>query len=802
VAQGFQIAEGYLEVAADHSRADREMGKFFRSTDGKLRDARGRFAKQGEAAGVDFVKGLRRGMSRGLSGGRLLGGFRNLLRMAMPVGAAFGGLLLKGVAAALLAGVANTVAQFVGPFTAQLIGALGHIGGALGALAPAGILALATSMIALKIAFSGVGEALKAGWSGDAAAFAEATKDMGVATRVFLQDVISLKPALTDLKRIVQGNFFGPLLGVVKPLGMLYLPMIRDQLAFITHSFGTAAASFAGWLDTPAAFDLIANLLGNIGLAVENFAPALAQLAQTFLVIARVGSDFLPGFAERFAALVDRFSEFINLAARDGSLQQWITTGLGMLREMWNVLKDVFGIFQAIATASPGQSGLLGVVGSLLMMLNQFLNSASGQGLLRGIFEGLELLSSIAKRLLTDAGPGLVTFIQALVAGFQALLPAAGPVGQALGAIFTALAPLLPVLGHLATVILVALADILRIGAIALQPFIAFFSDLASQVLPMLLPVLGQLVNQALPVAVQMFGELSQIMAPLLPLFVELARTFIEQLLPVLPQLTAESEPLRVAILDLARQLVPLVIDLMPALMAEIPVLIQLFVAFVRVMGFIVSAAARVVNIITRAVAAYRAFLHAGAELLGNIRQLPSAIQNVFSSAGSWLVDAGRRIIQGLINGIHGMIGQLKNKLSSITNMLPDWKGPEQVDRRILRPSGRAVMAGFMGGIDDALPGLSRMLGNIAPSVAEGVGRSMPDLGQILGARTAAMAASAPQVNVAAPNVAVGGPSIRVFLDNREIAAAITLDPTAVNRASAEGGRRRSWTNTGRTGSV
>lgn len=56
-------------------------------------------------------------------------------------------------------------------------------------------------------------------------------------------------------------------------------------------------------------------------------------------------------------------------------------------------------------------------------------------------------------------------------------------------------------------------------------------------------------------------------------------------------------------------------------------------------------------------------------EMMGVLGQIPGKVQGVFASAGSWLVNAGKNIISGLINGIKSMFGQVENAIGSV---LPD----------------------------------------------------------------------------------------------------------------------------------
>lgn len=53
-------------------------------------------------------------------------------------------------------------------------------------------------------------------------------------------------------------------------------------------------------------------------------------------------------------------------------------------------------------------------------------------------------------------------------------------------------------------------------------------------------------------------------------------------------------------------------------------------------------------------------------EAWNHVKQLPQNIRNAFSNAGQWLFNAGKAIIQGLINGIKSMAGTVGNAIRSI----------------------------------------------------------------------------------------------------------------------------------------
>lgn len=112
-------------------------------------------------------------------------------------------------------------------------------------------------------------------------------------------------------------------------------------------------------------------------------------------------------------------------------------------------------------------------------------------------------------------------------------------------------------------------------------------------------------------------------------------------------------------------------------------------------------------------------------QLIARVRRLPSQIKSAVGNLKNLLVSAGKNIIRGLINGINNMIGSLKSKLNSVTNMIPDWKGPERVDRQLLFDTGRTIMGGLEQGITAGLPGLRSTLRDVTREIPHNVRASV-----------------------------------------------------------------------------
>lgn len=100
------------------------------------------------------------------------------------------------------------------------------------------------------------------------------------------------------------------------------------------------------------------------------------------------------------------------------------------------------------------------------------------------------------------------------------------------------------------------------------------------------------------------------------------------------------------------------------------------------------------------------------------VRGLPGKIKDIFSGAGSWLLDAGRKIISGFIDGITSMFGKVKEKLGQLTSWLPDWKGPAERDEVILKPAGQLVIGGFREGLESQYGAVKKSLAGFTADLA------------------------------------------------------------------------------------
>ena len=137
--------------------------------------------------------------------------------------------------------------------------------------------------------------------------------------------------------------------------------------------------------------------------------------------------------------------------------------------------------------------------------------------------------------------------------------------------------------------------------------------------------------------------------------------------------------------------------------------------AELRALGNVVDAAWEGVKSATRA--AWTAMREAVSTQISRTtalaRGIPGKITGAIGDLGDLLKDAGRAVIQGLIDGIEEKVESLKSKLGSITKLIPDVKGPLDKDKVLLFPAGVAIMEGLIAGIESKRKPLTDVLAKV-----------------------------------------------------------------------------------------
>lgn len=704
MAKGYKIADGYIEITVDTDKGDRKIKRFLRDTRGRLHDEQGRYASEGELAGLAWAEKL-----TGAADKESKRGFRGMFsrwgRRFAGAGRTLGGLFANKFVAIAVAGL-GALPTAISAISSALGSAI-NIAGAGAALAPAGIGALVLTMMSLKTAFSGLGAALKAGLTGDMAAFAAATKDMAPAMQEAAKALVQLNPMIKELKKGVQQNFWAPFVKDVKPLATLYLPMIYKTMGQISGAFGQAAHAIAGFLLDPAVAQGNARAFADIGTAVSNVAKGLPPVVRLFQTLFQVGASFLPGLSAGFASVADHLAEMAGHAAETGQLQAFIQSGIDKARALGRALGDIVGIFRSIGKASSAVTGggLLGAFGKLLGILNQFLSSMQGQAVLTNFFARLQAIGQLIMGLVGGALPGLLAFSDAMLTALQSLAPIAPVVGKAIGSALAALAPLLPVIAKVAAVLLTLASGILSALAAELGPLIALWAKLASGLADRLLPVLTDMITQGLPIAIELGKNLAEAFAPLVPVILSVADAFMGGLQQAMPALLDVAKQLLPVISQLAQQLGKAMLDALVRIQPYIPDLVQAFVLLVKVFAVILGEyLPKAITLFGWLAIAFVTVVGWTARLVLGVKDLVGWLAGLGSTVRGFVSSAGSAII-GWVTSVVGWFASLPGKIWSALVSLFDF-----IPRIFEGSLGRASYAvgyaiGFILKIITELPG-------------------------------------------------------------------------------------------------
>jgi phage-related protein len=480
-----------------------------RDAEHSLGDMRARFEREGEAAG--------RGLGDGIDEAHPhLTRLDDHLRSVSTRLLSLAGIAAKGAGLAIL----GTAAAGAASQTLGLVAAILPAAGAIGLL-PAVAVSGAAALSVLKLATSGLGDAMKAAGGDDAAKFEEALKRLSPAARALALEVRALHPALDGLRRAVQESVFRGMAGEVRALAATWLPILHDRLVGIGLAWGVAfrntlAAARSGVVVRGISAALDAT---HTSLAVLN--DSVGSMVRGFGALVGAAAPFLERAGIWVGRLVAEFGAWLEQAGRTGHLTEILQMATSVLRDLGGIALQVGGIFQAVmSSAAAVGGGLLGNLRQALEAVNRFLSSAEGKtalrdffastsGVLRALLPTLMILARAFGSVLAPAisqvaavlAPVLQVVATQLVAAVTKLAPALPQLAKAFGDLLVAVAPLLPAVAA----IIVPLAG----------PLATAISKLAPLISALLIPVLVKLGITSLVTGLQLGEGLTAAMGPI-----------------------------------------------------------------------------------------------------------------------------------------------------------------------------------------------------------------------------------------------------------------------------------------------
>ncbi|RAY13600.1 hypothetical protein DPM19_18145 [Actinomadura craniellae] len=639
-------------------RSEQHMQQFQRDTNGRLRDMRGRFVAEGEAAGEGYGGGLIGAVRAAISAG---------LRGAGAVLAPLAALPLK---VAAIAATAVAAAPLLAALGAKLLA----LGQAALAVAPM-LLSFAAAGLFVKATLKQI--------------FAE-----GSAARKALQPIGDAFTAAGKAASEAAARGIRPL---AQAFTRVAFPHVRRTMVAIGQATNQVMREFLAWGKSTAGVKALRGILDPISKSVRELAPHVSRLAISFVsmlgrisgVSMAVGSRGLAGALDWLADRLDRITAASVSAGLDKlkSAFQAVSTVVGTLSGWVRTLVDAYRTYTA-----------------------QFRALADVVSVLAIVFGGPVTAVIAAAGLVIRHFDEVKAAYERIKQGFSSPIA-----GDFMANVRSAVTEVLPSLKKV-------FADIKAVVIPALQ-------EIWTKVTTQLIPAFGQFLAAAAPVVswlVGVFGPMVVAVFRSVMANISGAISIITGILKVFTGiLTGDWGKAWDGVKAIAAGAWQIITGIIRIGLSGVMALFKLHIGLIRGVMTRMNEAA-----LDGARAIGRSIMGALRAAWGGIRSAANGIKNtivgVFRGAGSWLVSAGRAILDGLISGIRGAIGRVRDILSSVTGMIPSWKGPMAVDLKLLEPSGAAIMSGLMDGITGALPALRSTLGQVTDGIAGAV--SGPDI--------------------------------------------------------------------------
>lgn len=332
-----------------------------------------------------------------------------------------GSSLMKGLSSGFSA-AASLFLPLLIALAVELVAALAPAATALAATLPAAIATAISAAVTLKLAFTGVGTALKSAFDpSKAAQFNAAMKKLTPSAREFVTEIKNLHPAFHQLQQDVQQVFFVQLQGTLTRVARQLLPTLHSGLVGLSRDLGRVANGFLAAFGNRT--EDIASIFLAARAAIQPFIPALAAVAGAFVTLAAVGGPLLASLSGGLAHLLTIFAAFIDQAANSGALAKFFDDALVVLKQLGGFIGSVFDLVTALISALQADGAqALGFLTTLINQLTAFFRTPAGAAALANIFLLLNTALSTLQQVLTPLLPVIGQLVGELAGGLASAL--------------------------------------------------------------------------------------------------------------------------------------------------------------------------------------------------------------------------------------------------------------------------------------------------------------------------------------------------------------------------------------------
>jgi hypothetical protein len=700
-------------------------------------DQGSRSSRAGRAGSI-IGRALRLGIGDGIGSG--IGD--SITRSVQPGITSFGQLQFS---LAQVAAGATTAVSAITPLGGALAGVVAGavaVGGALGqaagaAISAGGVLAsLGLAAVTTRLATAGLSEAFEAQAAAQAelaatgaisantqAALAEAMGGLAPAAAAVVTEVSALTPAWSAFQDTIQQTVLADVAGQLRGISDAVLPTLQGQLGRTAGILNEATLGFAQFAQSEQFVSTLDTILAGLNDTLDALLPGLGGFGAGLLAIFAGAGGPATDMATAISNVGLSFGTWAQGISESGQLTAFLEQANVVLGDLLGIVGNVGSILVSVFGAGAGVGGeLLSILRDATGQLAAFLQTASAQAGLQEFFGLVSQTGDTIAGLGAVIGPifaGIFDVIGVLIPHINALrdalLPVAVVIGENLGIALTGLAPLLGLAAGLIVALVQALAPLVTSLVSELGPAIAevvalFAEHLGPEIqglIPLLAPVIawfsgvfaGQIGN-AVRLVVDVLGSVFQILGGLIDV---VAGVF-----------TGDWSRAWSGIQNIVRGNVEMITAIGRFLWDTILNQVRNF-------------SPQMSSIVDQVNAHLRASFADGVNgAVGFVQSLPGRIVAAVGGLGDLLYNAGRNVIQGLINGITSMVSRVGTAMSGIAAKIrsylpfsPAKDGPLSGQGNP-EQSGRTIVEMLSAGISSqsALPAraMSELLRPLAPA--------------------------------------------------------------------------------------
>lgn len=302
------------------------------------------------------------------------------------------------------------------PLVIALAAAIADLAGFLFLVPPAlsAIIALVPPLI---LGFGAIADAVELAFTSDPKKFREGLRALSPLMQSLTKTIREFAPAIEDIGARIQNAFIGPLTKVLAPVLERLVPLIGRGLEGVSAALGRQLAQFVDFLGSPTFESFLNKLFPSVIRMIDRLGPSIIRLFDAFTVASEKTLPFLERFADGFGDLIDRFAMWIEAAAQDGRLEDFLEDAFASLEDIAALTGSILGLFHTWFTETDDEGRtLLEIFTELFQQFDTFFRSENGRKLLGDLADLAIIFADNLKLIIPIAFSLLLPFIEISIA--------------------------------------------------------------------------------------------------------------------------------------------------------------------------------------------------------------------------------------------------------------------------------------------------------------------------------------------------------------------------------------------------